>query len=474
MEGIKETESQEEIEEHEEQNNCFVWDDNSQLYYHPRSGFYHDPNAGWYYSSSDGLYYKFENGSYVLFEYDKVNDCVSHGCQETVQHNTAQENTEDDISLLTVDQPDVYSCGQNVSDESIPRAEHSADQEAEMPRPPSEWLEETLINIYLSAGKKHVNDADISTMPSDVDGTSPEDSQVLKDGQLSEHHCSLTGESGCTIDEDVCKDEENWLAQYGQVVYSGEQSVQDFQVVNLWDWAMVTDSGKDIKGHTTRLIGRLVKRSAKLHPSMPSSSGFFRTAPICEAHLDLVRVRTGQVYKLHNPSARYLSTLSSYDSSNPTADWGYPEVSINVQAIPATKSFGKSEPVLDDENSDKAIALSPNELPTSKKQRIHHYRDRAAERRTLHGGYGAGPGQKSSSFDVSDATSSVSTSTEEAAAEALNMSLGVGTYGRKILENMGWKEGEGLGKTVKGLTTPIQPVGNTGNAGLGWSRGRST
>lgn len=69
-------------------------------------------------------------------------------------------------------------------------------------------------------------------------------------------------------------------------------------------------------------------------------------------------------------------------------------------------------------------------------QRIYEYRDRAAERRNFHGGFGVGPGQKSTLVD--DVCSPVST--EEAAAEALDMSFGSGSYARKMLEKMGWKE----------------------------------
>lgn len=48
-----------------------------------------------------------------------------------------------------------------------------------------------------------------------------------------------------------------------------------------------------------------------------------------------------------------------------------------------------------------------------------------------------GPGQKNSIVGDSDLPD---VSTEEAAAEALNMSFGEGSYARKILESMGWKE----------------------------------
>lgn len=65
--------------------------------------------------------------------------------------------------------------------------------------------------------------------------------------------------------------------------------------MDLWDWAVVRASGKDGKSEVVRLIGRLVKRSAKLHPSMPAGGGFLKTAPICQVRFDLVRVRTGLV-----------------------------------------------------------------------------------------------------------------------------------------------------------------------------------
>lgn len=72
-----------------------------------------------------------------------------------------------------------------------------------------------------------------------------------------------------------------------------DKQVMDFPVVDLWDWKMVRGTKRNGKGQVSRLVGRLVKRSLKLHPSMSSGSGLLKTAPICEAHLDLVRVTSG-------------------------------------------------------------------------------------------------------------------------------------------------------------------------------------
>ncbi|KAJ6955897.1 LOW QUALITY PROTEIN: hypothetical protein NC652_007104 [Populus alba x Populus x berolinensis] len=342
----------------------------------------------------------------------------------------------------------------------------SSIQEPENLPAPSEWLEETLINIYLSGSNRAIDASDdpVIALKMDVnnDNCKPEEGDPITEG----HHG--------LADPDASRDEENWRAQYGQVVHSREEPVPDFHAVDLWDWEMVRGSRKLGKGQEARLAGQLVKRSAKSHPSMPSSCSRFRTAPICEVHLDLVRVRTGQVYKLHSPSTRYLASMSTYDSSNPTKGWDFPELSITMQDSPLIKSCGKGESRSADGDADsKCTTVLSNQLSASKMQASHAYRDRAAERRNLHGGFGVGPGQKSSLFgDVGGSSSPVSTSTEEAAAEALSMSFGAGSYARKILENMGWKEGEALGNTTKGLVEPIKAVGNMGNAGLGWPQGR--
>ena len=76
-------------------------------------------------------------------------------------------------------------------------------------------------------------------------------------------------------------------------------------------------------------------------------------------------------------------------------------------------------------------------MSLSFQQKDHAYRDRAAERRTLHGGFGVVPGQKKSADD--DSSTAVSDTPEEAAAEALNISFGVGSYAAR-------KDGQKRGK----------------------------
>lgn len=114
------------------------------------------------------------------------------------------------------------------------------------------------------------------------------DDHELEGECVPEDHHGVTDSIGNVVAKGDSWDEENWRAQYGQVIKS-EDSIPNFPVVDLWDWAMVSGVKKDGKGQVARLIGRLVRQSTKLHPSMPSGGGLMKTAPICEVHLDLGR-----------------------------------------------------------------------------------------------------------------------------------------------------------------------------------------
>lgn len=84
----------------------------------------------------------------------------------------------------------------------------------------------------------------------------------------------------------------------------------------------------------------------------------------------------GQVYKLRSPSAKFLASLSAYDSSNPTKDWGFPELSVHRQSFPISKSSGKTESKSADGVSDSCLPSLPNQGPTVEKvNSIHNIHD---------------------------------------------------------------------------------------------------
>ncbi|GAB2221230.1 hypothetical protein Droror1_Dr00012402 [Drosera rotundifolia] len=451
------TSSEEKQQQHEETDHgCdfFAWDEASQLYYHSRSGFYHDTRAGWYYNTHDGNYYKFEDGNYVLLDSYEFQgpESGTQSCRESSEHPSPEKNN---VGCGPADA--ACSPFQGGADEGL--MDSNNDEGHINHPPPSEWLEDTLIDLYLSGySGAAASAADDARLLSETgDGESP----LLVDGDDTIHEQGgAAGSSEGLTSEDISWDEENWRAQYGQVTRDEEEPLPESQVVKLWDWALIRERKRDGKSEVIRLVGQVVEPSTKLHPSMSSSGVHLKTAPICEVNLDLVRVKSGKVYKLRSPSAGYISTLSSYDASNPTKDWGFPELTIgsinecNGSTIRQVASGNRSSSQFD-------------QRPISRKMN-HVYRDRAAERRALHGGFGVGPGQKSEVLG-GRSSSLVSTTTEEAGSEALDLSFGTGSYARRMLENMGWKEGEGLGKVKQGLREPLQAVGNKGSAGLGWN-----
>ncbi|MED6159195.1 hypothetical protein PIB30_040053 [Stylosanthes scabra] len=311
----------------EKSDSVFVWDENSQLYFHASSGFYHDPNAGWYYSSRDGHYYKFEDGNYVLLDSTKDDAEETYPCKEAAPENTEQvygNNNEDSPSLLDSEfeaqkQMETLSNDPDhdlVNSVSTPTIENP-------PPPPSEWLEDMLIDLYLSGYKTENNAADTMTMPletddgyAEVNGNTCEvddnwiaesvdangmvdkstldesiaysDTYELEEGEWIPDAEDLNGIfNATTTDEGILSEEEKWRAQYGQVIESETDLVSEIPVVDMWDWEMVKGSKKDGKDMAARLVGRIVKQSAKRHPSIPSGGGKFRSAPISEVHLDL-------------------------------------------------------------------------------------------------------------------------------------------------------------------------------------------
>ncbi|KAI3773596.1 hypothetical protein L1987_48126 [Smallanthus sonchifolius] len=417
---------------------------------------------GWYYSSKDGLYYKFENGSYVSWETDQAD--LSNANQSTT---TVDDNSVHDESYNQA------PCNEGKDEVKFEDGDTECltnDVPANQP-PPSEWLEDTLIELYLSGYPTQATDGmDDPCLYNPTDGIDNENADEVEEGEwIPDEPHDVVDECGVAADEDAFGEEEMWRAQYGQPIHLDKELVPDYPVVDLWDWSMVKETKRSRKRCICRLVGRLVKRATKLHPSMPSSGRVLKTAPICEVHLDLVKVRSGRVYKLRSPKSAYLASLSSYDSSNPTKDWGFPELSMFKESQTLVKSSQHVEP--------KSVGVHVEnfgpgkELSLTEKHKAHAYRDRAAERRTLHGGFGVGPGQKKSADDVDLVDSSpVSATPEEAASEALKLSFGDGSYARRIIENMGWKEGEALGSSMKGITEPLQAVGNIGSSGLGWNQ----
>ncbi|CAM6028713.1 unnamed protein product [Sphagnum balticum] len=405
----------------------FVLDAASGLYYHASSGFYYDAKAGWYYSTRDGLYYTFENDGYVPLASSSMSITVAE-----------DDNNKNNIAV------------------------------------PEGAIQEALVELYLQnypnseVGTSGSAEAFVDSSSLSYD--SDDGSEELEEGEWRPEE----GERDKYIFDDSDEEEEaeegeileeQWHAHYSRVPRSGVRVRLYPGSIELWDWTTVEQEQKTAKKKkarklSVRLVGRLAPNSNNLHPSLGGSGGFIRTSPISEVDHEFVKVSSGRIYKLRRPSSKHLATITTYDSLNPTSDWGFPQINT-------TFADGETDVT---EAEDRNASASDTTKPSgdTRKQR---YRDRAAERRTLHRGFGTGPGQKGMPVhEIEKLEAETATEMPTALAKAAKARpLGSDNIGKRMLQGMGWKEGQSLGPGEGGLINPIQALGNTGRSGLGWS-----
>ncbi|CAM6050481.1 unnamed protein product [Sphagnum compactum] len=426
----------------------FVLDAASGLYYHASSGFYYDAKAGWYYSTRDGLYYTFENDGYVPLASSSSSMSITVAEDDNNKNNTAVPEGACEKSLRNFG-----SSSGGVSTHRI--------QEA---------LVELYLQNYPNSEVGTSGSAEAFVDSSSISYDSDDGSEELEEGEWRPEE----GERDKYIFDDSDEEEEaeegeileeQWHAHYSQVPRPGVRVRLYPGSIELWDWTTVEQEQKTAKKKkarklSVRLVGRLAPNSNNLHPSLGGSGGFIRTSPISEVDHEFVKVSSGRIYKLRRPSSKHLATITTYDSLNPTCDWGFPQ--INTTFADGETDVTEAE----DQNASASDTTKPS--GDTRKQR---YRDRAAERRTLHRGFGTGPGQKGMPVhEMEKLEAETATEMPAALAKAAKARpLGSDNIGKRMLQGMGWKEGQSLGPGEGGLINPIQALGNTGRSGLGWS-----
>lgn len=101
------------------------------------------------------------------------------------------------------------------------------------------------------------------------------------------------------------------------------------------------------------------------------------------------------------------------------------------------------------------------------KKFLYSYRDRAKERRQKYGESDPPPPNRSKERFEKEiqkvATSTMSNSNSNAAA----LPIGQNNVGNRLLQKMGWSEGQGLGRSNQGRTSIIEADSRNSTAGLG-------
>ncbi|XP_010427092.1 PREDICTED: SUPPRESSOR OF ABI3-5 isoform X1 [Camelina sativa] len=159
--------------------------------------------------------------------------------------------------------------------------------------------------------------------------------------------------------------------------------------------------------------------------------------------------------------------------------------SANVQTTPIIPSASPASVPVSGSGKRRRFSETPTAVPTHREQPQASYRDRAAERRNL---YGSSTSNENDGIDLNEdimglrkgsldptpfppgvGGRGITTTTEVNSFDVITEERAIdeSNVGNRMLRNMGWQEGSGLGKDGSGMKEPVQAQGVDRRAGLG-------
>ncbi|XP_059656730.1 SUPPRESSOR OF ABI3-5 isoform X2 [Cornus florida] len=440
------------------QKDGFVWDEASGYYYDASSGFYYDGNTGLYYDGNNGIWYSYDHQTQQYVPCTDQNDNKTSGKQ--TESSKASDGSNNRKVVISAPAATITSNDKAASLPDVVQAAANAAIAAE--KKDKEKLKEIRLASKSSilANKKKMNNVLTMWKQRSHEGQAPRVS--LDDNQPSASAEERSNSAGPSTKskfktEAVTTKESTAASSIFTTTTPAAQSVgleaedRPRPVSNI--------SGRTIMG-VIRGSGRGVVRSDTLYSgssggtSTSSSSGAYITSSSSSTNTDAPTTAM--------PFRTDASALGSYTPP--------------VAAGSGKRRFSE-------------MPLQPGSA--HKEQPQTTYRDRAAERRSLYGSSSSvgddlsDPGIGDSNRDLAfkrglmdsmpfppgvgggrgagDANSNVQSYEVIAADKAIDES----NVGNRMLRNMGWQEGLGLGKDGSGMTEPVQAKAMDNRAGLG-------
>ncbi|KAG9452981.1 hypothetical protein H6P81_005885 [Aristolochia fimbriata] len=418
----------------------FVWDEASGYYYDAASGFYYDTNTGLYYDGNSGTWYSFD--------------------QQTQQYVPCAGQTDKHTSDNTASEPSKASDGSHNRKVviSAPAATITSSEKTSLPdavqaaaaaalaaeKKEKEKLKEIKLasKSTILASKKKMNN--VLTMWKQRNNEGQAARVVLDDNQPS-----------ATSADDRTPSSSNAAFTTGSAVRNRSKP----ETLTKKDDVMSTSVGEDSQVKPRPIMGvirgsgRGVVKSDTLYSG--SSGGLGVSSASTSAS-----VTASETHSAATPFRTDASALGSY-------------------AQPPSSGGGK-----------RRFSEMPQQASVHKETQTTTYRDRAAERRSLYGSassIGDDPSdhedpnrdslfRKGSLSDagampfppgVGGTRSDVNTSVQDYDVITTDKAIDESNVGNRMLRNMGWQEGLGLGKDGSGITAPVVAQAVEDRAGLG-------
>ncbi|KAK9696955.1 hypothetical protein RND81_08G006500 [Saponaria officinalis] len=422
----------------------FVWDEASGYYYDAASGFYYDPNTGLYYDGNNGIWYTFDNQT------QQYVPCTDQSANKKSEKESEAPKTENNTARKVVISAPAATISSTEKPASLPDAVQAAAsaalaaekrekekaKEIKLAAKSSILANKKKMSNVLSMWKQRSHEGQTPRVALD-DGQTP----AMADAHPSSNTSSLKPKVGV-------KENANTGSGFVATAPSTQGSVAES------DTRPASSSSRGALMGVIRGSGRGVVKSDTIYsgtvtgPSAPSSSS------------------SPALFSAANSDSQVSGTSFKTDVS---ALGGY---------TPPATSAGRRR-------------FSETPLQTVSAQREQNqtsYRDRAAERRRM---YGSSSSYADDYLEAGDPNTDVRLQKVSSELGAMPFPPGVGgrgpvdnvaqTYdvitpdkaidennvGNRMLRNMGWTDGSGLGRDGSGMVEPVQAQAFDKRAGLG-------
>ncbi|XP_059640050.1 SUPPRESSOR OF ABI3-5-like isoform X2 [Cornus florida] len=439
------------------QKSGFVWDEASGYYYDSASGFYYDGNTGLYYDGNNGIWYSYDNQKQQYVPCTGQNDDTTSGKQ--TEPSKASDGSINRKVVISAPAATITSAEKAASLPDVVQAAANAAIAAE--KKEKERVKELRLASKSSilANKKKMNNVLTMWKNRNHEGKAPH--VTLDDNQPSGSAEDRSYSAGSSMKSkfktDAVTTKEHITSGSGFTTTTLAAQSIGLEAPDR-PRPVGNSSGSTLMG-VIRGSGRGVVKSDTYSGSSGETSTSLSAAS-------------------HNAGS---SSLTNMDVPTTVTSFRTDASSLGSYASPVASGSGKRRFT--------EMPLQP--ASTHKEQPQTTYRDRAAERRSLYGSsssigddltnQGIGDSNRDLAYKrglvdsmpfppgvsggrgAADANSGAESYEVITADKAIDES----NVGNRMLRNMGWHEGSGLGKDSSGMIEPVQAQTKESRAGLG-------
>ncbi|XP_017252431.1 SUPPRESSOR OF ABI3-5 isoform X2 [Daucus carota subsp. sativus] len=429
----------------------FVWDESSGYYYDASSGFYYDGNTGLYYDGNNGIWYSYDQHTQ---QYIPCTDQTDKTAGLGADLSKAADSSNNRKVVISAPAATVTSSEKPTSLPDAVQAAAAAALAAEKKEKEKQKEIRLASKSSILASKKKMSNVLTMWKQRSHEGQAP--------------RLALDDKQNLSAEEKV------------NAIGSSSKGKPKTEAVTMKESAMNTS------GISTSTTGQSTGPDSQERPKPITSGGTIRGV-IRGSGRGVVKSDTSYSGPSGITSTSLSASVGAVNSSSPAS------IDLSGSAVPFrtdASALGSYTPPVAAGSSKRRFSEMPVQPAFSQKEQSQTtYRDRAAERRSLYGSSAFGNNQ----YDPETGDSDRDSAFKRGVTDSMPFPPGVGgrgaadgnynvqsyevitaekaidesNVGNRMLRNMGWQEGLGLGKDGSGMIEPVQAQSVEKRAGLG-------